>query len=165
LKGKVRDIATRGYSIFGGEPEGSIHSESFRDRCRGDFPLLIATDAGSAGFAERDFENPYLFSVADAFELAIEFGGGIVGVAIFILVFGFGLALLESVVEVGLGERVERDEREAESGCGRIKAPVVRIGGFFSAVPEALEKKYGGEERERGEESPLNDELEVHGVP
>ena len=58
-------------------------------------------------FAERDFEGVYVFSVADAFELAIELGGGIVRVAIFVLVFGFGLALLESVVEIGLGERVE----------------------------------------------------------
>jgi hypothetical protein len=49
-----------------------------------------------------------------------------------------------------LGERVERDESEAEGGCGGVKAPVVRIDGFFSAVPEALEKKYGSEERERG---------------
>ena len=101
-------------------------------------------------FAERDFEGVYVFSVADAFELAIELGGGIVGVAIFVLVFGFGLALLESVVEIGLGERVERDESETESGCGGVKAPVVRISGFFSPVPEALEKKYGGEEGERG---------------
>jgi hypothetical protein len=54
------------------------------------------------------------------------------------------------VVEIGLGERVERDESEAEGCCGRVKAPVVWIGGFFSAVPDALEKKYGGEERERG---------------
>ena len=101
-------------------------------------------------FAERDFEGVYVFSVADAFELAIELCAGIVGVAIFVLVFGFGLALLERVVEVGLGECVKRDESEAERGCGGVKAPVVRIGGFFSAVSEALEKKNGGEERERG---------------
>jgi hypothetical protein len=101
-------------------------------------------------FAERDFEGVYFFSVADAFELAIKLGGGIDGVAIFVLIFGFGLALLESMVEIGLGERVERDESEAESGCGGIKPAMVRIGGFFSAVPKTLEKKYGGEERERG---------------
>jgi hypothetical protein len=77
-------------------------------------------------------------------------GGRIVGVAIFVLVFGFGLALLESVVEIGLGERVERDESEAEGGCGGVKAPVVRISGFFSAVSKTLKKKYAGEERERG---------------
>ena len=33
-------------------------------------------------FAEQDFEGVYVFSVADAFELAIELCGGIVGVAI-----------------------------------------------------------------------------------
>ena len=55
---------------------------------------------------ERDFEGVYILSVADAFELAIELGGGIVGVAIFVLIFGFGLPLLESGVEIGLGERV-----------------------------------------------------------
>lgn len=82
--------------------------------------------------------------------MAIELGGGIVGVAIFVLVFGLGLSLLESVVEIGLGEGVERDESEAKSGCGGVKAPVVRIGSFFSAISEALEKKYGGKERERG---------------
>jgi hypothetical protein len=77
-------------------------------------------------------------------------GGGIVGVAIFVLVFGFGLPLLESVVEIGLGERVERDESEAKGDRGGAKAPVVWISGLFSAVSEALEKKYAGEERERG---------------
>jgi hypothetical protein len=101
-------------------------------------------------FAERDFEGVDVLSVADAFELAIELGGGIVGVAIFVLVFGFGLTLLESVVEIRLGDGLERDESEAEGCCGGIKAPVVRIGGFFSAVSEALEKEYGDEERERG---------------
>jgi len=139
LNGKLRNIAARRYSIFGGEPGGLIFSESFCD------PL-----EGLAGFAERDFEDLYLLSIADAFELAIELGGRIVGVAIFVLIFGFGLALLESVVEIGLGEGVQREEREAEGCCGGVKAPVVWISGFFSAVPEALEKKYGGEERERG---------------
>ena len=116
-------------------------------------------------FAELDSKGVYFFSVADPFELAIELGGRIVGVTIFVLVFGFGLALLQSVVEVGLGERVERDESEAKSGCGGIKPAMVRIGGFFSAVPKTLEKKHGGEESERGQEGPLNDEVEVHGVP
>ena len=114
-----------------------IHSESY------DRGTLVS-------FAERDFENVYVFSIADASELAIELGGGIVRVAIFVLVFGFGLALLESVVEIGLGERVERDESEAEGGRGGVKATVVRISGLFSPVSETLEKKYGGEERERG---------------
>jgi hypothetical protein len=79
-------------------------------------------------------------------------GGGIVGIAIFLLVFGFGLglALLESVIEIGLGERLQREESETEGGRGGVKAAVVRVGCFFSAEPAALEKKYGDEERERG---------------
>jgi hypothetical protein len=49
-------------------------------------------------FAEGDFEGVYGFSVADAFELAIELSGWVVRVAVFFFVGGFGLALLEGVV-------------------------------------------------------------------
>lgn len=58
-------------------------------------------------FTKGDFEGVYGFSVADAFELAVELGGGIVWVAVFFLIIGFGLALFEGVVEVGLGEGLE----------------------------------------------------------
>jgi hypothetical protein len=130
------------------DPYGLTTKKGQRQRTKARNPSTPVSTLVS--FAERDFEGVYFFSVADAFELAIKLGGGIDGVAIFVLIFGFGLALLESMVEIGLGERVERDESEAESGCGGIKPAMVRIGGFFSAVPKTLEKKYGGEERERG---------------
>ena len=64
-----------------------------------------------------------------------------------------------------MGDGLEREQGEAEGGCGGVEAAVVRIGGFFSAVSEALEKKYGGEEREKGEKGPENDEVDVHGRP
>jgi hypothetical protein len=92
-------------------------------------------------------------------------GGGVVGVAVFFFVVGFGLALFGGVVKVGLGEGLEREEDEAEGGRGGVEAPVIFVGGFFSAVLVALEKKYGGEEREKGEEGPVNDEVDVHGRP
>ena len=45
--------------------------------------------------------------VADAFELAIELGSGVVRVAVFVLLLGFGLALFECVMEVGLDDGLE----------------------------------------------------------
>jgi hypothetical protein len=92
-------------------------------------------------------------------------GGGVVGVAVFFFVVGFGLALFCGVVKVGLGEGLEREEGEAEGGCGGIEASVVRIGGFLAAVMEALEEENGGEEQEKGEEGAVDDEIEVHGRP
>jgi hypothetical protein len=98
--------------------QGPARRNSFRDRNR-------------FRFGERDFEDVYVLSVADPFELAIKLGGGIVGVAIFVLVFGFGLPLLESVVEIGLGERVERDESEAKGGCVGKKPRWLGLAAFF----------------------------------
>jgi hypothetical protein len=66
--------------------------------------------------AEEDFEGVWCvcaLSVADAFELAAELGCGVVGVSVFFFVVGFGLALFDGVVEVGLGEGLEGDEGEA----------------------------------------------------
>jgi hypothetical protein len=104
-------------------------------------------------------------AVADAFELAVELGCGVVGVAVFFFVVGFGLALLDGVVKVGLGEGLEGEQGKGEGGCGGVEASVVRIGGLFSTVMDALEEKCGGEEREKGEEGPVNDEVDVHGRP
>jgi hypothetical protein len=56
---------------------------------------------------ERHLEGADIFSVANAFELAVELGCWIVGVAIFFSVFVFGLALFEGVVEIRLGESLE----------------------------------------------------------
>jgi hypothetical protein len=120
---------------------------------------------GLARFAEGDFEGVYGLAVADAFELAIELGSGVVRVAVFVLLLGFGLALFEGVMEVGLGDGLEGEQGEGEGGCRRVEASVVRIGGLFSSPSEALEEKYGGKEREKGEEESANDEVEVHGRP
>ena len=49
-------------------------------------------------FTKGDFKGVYGFSVSDAFELAVELGGGVVRVAVFFFVGGFGLALFEGVV-------------------------------------------------------------------
>jgi hypothetical protein len=116
-------------------------------------------------FSEGDFEGVCGLTVADAFELAVELGGWVVGVAVFFFVVGFGLALFCGVVKVGLGEGLEREEDEAEGGCCGIEASVVRIGGFFAVVMEALEEENGGEEQEKGEEGAVDDEVEVHGRP
>jgi len=91
--------------------------------------------------------------------------GGVVRVAVFLFVGGFGLALLEGVVEIGLGDGLEGEQAEGEGGCGGIEASVVRVGGFFSSPSEALEEKCGGKEQEKGEEGPVNDEVDVHGRP
>jgi len=62
---------------------------------------------GLGSFADGDFEGVYGLAVADAFELAVELGERVVGIAILFFVSGFGLALFEGVVEVGLGEGLE----------------------------------------------------------
>ncbi len=118
-----------------------------------------------ASWAEGDFQVVDRLAVADAFELAVELGGGVVRVAVFFFVVGFGLALFCGVVEVGLGQGLEREEDEAEGGGGGVEASVVFVGSLFSAVLEALEEKYGGEERQKGEKGAVNDEVEVHGRP
>ena len=97
--------------------------------------------------------------------MAIELGSGVARVAVFVLILGFGLALFEGMVEVGLGDGLEGEQGEGEGGCRRVEASVVRIGGFFSSPSEALEEKYGGKEREKGEEESAHDEVEVHGRP
>jgi hypothetical protein len=55
-------------------------------------------------------EIVYRLTVADTFELAAKLRGGVVGIAVFVLVFGFGLALFEGVIQIGLGQRLECDE-------------------------------------------------------
>jgi hypothetical protein len=92
-------------------------------------------------------------------------GGGVVWVSVFFFVVGYGLALLDGVVEVGLGEGLEGDESEAEGGCRGVEASVVFVGGFLSAKSGSLEENCDDEEREKGRESPLKDEIDVHGVP
>ena len=99
------------------------------------------------------------------FELAVELGEGIVGVAIVFFVVGFGLALFDGVVEIGLGQGLEREEDEAEGGGSGVEAPVVFVDGLFSAVLEALEKKNDGEEREKGEKGLEKEEIEIHSCP
>jgi hypothetical protein len=91
-----------------------------------------------------------MFSVADAFELTVELSGGIVGIARFVFSLGFDLALFEGVVKIGLGEGMEGEKGEAEGRRGRVEASIVRIGSFFSAVLETLEKENGSEDDERG---------------
>ena len=76
-------------------------------------------------FTKGDFEGVYGFSVADAFELAVELGGGIVWVAL-VVVFGrFGLTLFEDVDQIGLGDGLETEKRNAERGGGGVKAEVL----------------------------------------
>jgi len=91
-----------------------------------------------------------VLSVANAFELTVELGGGIVGIAVFVFDLGLGLALLEDVVEIGLGEGMERKKGEAKGGHSGVEASVVGIGGLFSAVLEALEEEDGSEECGKG---------------
>ena len=104
-------------------------------------------------------------AVSYTFELAIEMDGGIVWIAIFVFVGGFGLALFEGVVKVGLGEGLEGEQGKGEGSGGWVEATVVWVGGLFSSPSEALEEKYGGKEREKGEEESVNDQVEVHGRP
>ena len=115
--------------------------------------------------AERNFEDVNAFAVADAFELAIKLGEGIVRVTVFVLVFSFELALFDGMVEVRLGDGLKGEQGESEGGCGGVETSVVRIDGLFSAVLEALEKIYGGEEREKGKKGPEKEQVEVHGRP
>ena len=142
-----------------------------KNRAPGHFGLVNSKKARAdkrgvlASWAEGDFQVVDRLAVADALELAVELGGGVVRVAVFFFVVGFGLALFCGVVEVGLGQGLEREEDEAEGGGGGVEASVVFVGGLFSAVLEALEEKYGREERQKGEKGAVNDEVEVHGRP
>ena len=78
-----------------------------------------------AALTKGDFEGVYGFSVAGAFELAVELGGGIVWVAL-IIVFGrFSLTLFESVDEIGLGDALVTEKRNAERAGGGVKAEVL----------------------------------------
>jgi hypothetical protein len=70
---------------------------------------------------EGDFEGVDGLAVADAFELAVELGCEVVGISVFFFVGGFGLALFEGVVEIGLGEGLEGEQGEAEGGSGGIE--------------------------------------------
>jgi hypothetical protein len=104
-------------------------------------------------------------AVSDTFELAIEMDGGVVWIAIFVFVGGFGLALFEGVVKVRLGEGLEGEQGKGEGGGGWVEATVVWVSGFFLSPSEALEEKCGGEEQEKGQEGPVNDGVDVHGRP
>jgi hypothetical protein len=64
-----------------------------------------------------------------------------------------------------LGEGLKGEHGESKGGCGGVKTAVVWIGGLFSAVLEALKKKYGGEEREKDEKSCEKEQIEIHGRP
>jgi hypothetical protein len=92
-------------------------------------------------------------------------GCRVIRVAVFFFVIGYGLALLDGVVEVGLCEGLEGDEGEAKGSCGWVEATIVFVSGFLSTKSGALEEDYDEKEREKGEESPLNDEIEIHDVP
>jgi hypothetical protein len=121
--------------------------------------------AGSISFAKKDFEGVDWLAVSDTFELAIEMDGGIVWIAIFVFVGGFGLALFEGVVKVGLGEGLEGEQGKGEGGGGWVEATVVWVGGLFSSPSEALEEKCGGKEQGKAHEGPVNDDVDVHGRP
>lgn len=92
-------------------------------------------------------------------------GCRVVRVSVLFFVIGYGLALLDGVVEVGLCEGLEGDEGEAKGSCGWVEATIVFVSGFLSTKSGALEEDYDEKEREKGEESPLNDEIEIHDVP
>jgi hypothetical protein len=98
-------------------------------------------------------------------KLAGKLGCRVVRVAVFFFVIGYGLALLDGVVKVGLCEGLEGDEGEAKASRGRVEATIVFVRGFLSTKSGSLEEDYDEKEREKGEESPLNNEIEVHGVP
>jgi hypothetical protein len=119
----------------------------------------------SIPLAERHPESVDGLVVADAFELVGQLGAGVVGVAVFFFVIGYGLALLDGVVKVGLGEGLEGDESEAEGGCRGVEAPVVFVSGFLSAKSGSLEEDYDDKECEKGGKSPLKDEIDIHDVP
>lgn len=103
--------------------------------------------------------------IADAFELPVEVGCGIVRVTVFVLVFGFELALFDGMVEIRLGDGLKGEQGESEGGCGGVETSVVRIDGLLPAVLEALKKKCGGEEREKGEKGSEKEQVQVHCVP
>src|SRR5260370_42459849 len=94
----------------------------------------LPTPSGLVAFAEGDFESVYRLSVANALELVAELGGGVVGIAVFLFVAGFGLALFYVVVEIGLGEGLEGEQGKGEGGGGGVEASVVFVGSLFSAV-------------------------------
>ena len=118
-----------------------------------------------AAFTKGDFERVYGFSVADAFELAVELGGGIVWVAV-VIVFGrFGLTLFESVDEIGLGDDLETEKRNSERGGGGVKAEVLFPTTLSVFVAHSLHKEHKSEEGKNGQESTDKEQVEVHGRP
>ena len=118
-----------------------------------------------AAFTKGDFEGVYGFSVADAFDLAVELGGGIVWVTL-VIVFGrFGLTLFESVNEIGLGDGLETEKRNAERGCGGEKAEVLFPATLSVLVAQSLQQEHKSEERKNGEEGTEKEQIEVHGGP
>jgi hypothetical protein len=114
---------------------------------------------------QRHLEGVDGLAVADAFELAVELGCRIVGVAVFFFVVGFGLTLFQRVVKVGLGKALEGEQRDTECGCGWVEGAALFVRVIFSAPVQALEEKYDGEEQEKGEKGPEEDAIDVHGRP
>jgi hypothetical protein len=112
-----------------------------------------------------DFEGTYGFSVADAFELAVELGGEIVLVALVVLFGRFGLTLFESVDEIGLGDGLETEKRNAERGGGGVKAEMLFSATLSVFVVRSLQQEHKSEERKSGQESTEKEQFEVHGRP
>jgi hypothetical protein len=133
--------------------------------------IRIAPDSSSqaclllAAFTKGDFEGVYGFSVADAFDLAVELGGGIVWVTL-VIVFGrFGLTLFESVNEIGLGDGLETEKRNAERGGGGVKAEVLFPAMLSVFIAHSLQQEHKSEEGKNGQESTDKEQVEVHWRP
>ena len=118
-----------------------------------------------ATFTKGDFEGVYGFSVADAFELAVELAGGIVWVALVVVFDRFGLTLFESVDEIGLGDGLETEKRNAERGGGGVKAEVPFPATFSVFVARSLQQEHKSEEGKNGQESIEKEQIEVHWRP
>jgi hypothetical protein len=94
--------------------------------------------------------------------LAFELGGGIVWVAV-VIVFGrFGLTLFEGVNEIGLGDGLETEKRNAERGGGGVKAGVLFPATLSVFVARSLQQEHKSEEGKKGQESTEKEQVEVH---
>jgi hypothetical protein len=106
-----------------------------------------------AAFTKGDFEGVYGFSVAYAFELADELGGGIVLVALVVFFGRFGLTLFENVGEIGLGHDLDTEKRNAQRGSGGVKAEVFSSATLSVFVAHSLQQEHKSEERKTGQKS------------
>ena len=118
-----------------------------------------------AALTKGDFEGAYGFSVADAFELAVELGGGIVWVALVVVVGRFGLTLFESVDEIGLSDGLETENHNADRGGGGVKAEMLFSATLSVFIARSLQQEHKSEERKSGQESAEKQQFEVHGRP